>query len=202
MKLPIPSSTSRRVRRQTHHSGFTLPETVMALAILLFIVAGIMYAHLFGLRLFQINNNKLQVTQWGRLTIENLADQIHRSYGVQVGNKTPGGFTGFLPGETNQGNGLLIQPTANTNNYIVYFVDSTSQTFQRTDQAGNAIILADSVTNAVIFAAEDFRGNVLTNNQNNQLIHLTLEFYRPPTYLVDADFFKLESSIKQRVVPQ
>ena len=202
MTLQIPFSGFSRVRSQTPDQGFTLPEILIALTIFLFIIVGITYAHLFGLRMFQMTNTKLRVTQWARLTIENLTDQIHGSYNVQVGNKTPGGFTGFLPGETNQGTSLLIQPTENTNNYIVYFVNLADQTFQRTDQSGNAVILADSVTNTVAFSAEDFSGNVLTNNQNNQVIHLMLEFYHPPTYMESADYFKLETSMKQRVLPQ
>jgi prepilin-type N-terminal cleavage/methylation domain-containing protein len=202
MTLQIPFPVSNRARSQTLNQGFTLPEILIALTIFLFIIAGITYAHVFGLRLFQMTNTKLRVTQWARLTIENLTDQIHGGYNVQVGNKSPGGFTGFLPGETNQGTSLLIQPTADTNNYIVYFVNLADQTFQRTDQSGNTVILADSVTNTVVFFAEDFLGSVLTNTQNNQVIHLTLEFYHPPTYMESADYFKLETSIKQRVVPQ
>jgi prepilin-type N-terminal cleavage/methylation domain-containing protein len=202
MTLQVPFSGSSRTRTRTRYQGFTLPEILIALTIFLLVIAGITYAHVFGLRLFQMTNTKLRVTQWARLTIEKLTDQIHGSYSVQVGNKTPGGFTGFLPGETNQGTGLLIQPTGNTNNYIVYFVNLADQTFQRTDQSGNTVILADSVTNTVAFSAQDFSGNVFTNTQQNQVIHLTLEFYHPPTYMESADYFKLETSMKQRVLPE
>jgi prepilin-type N-terminal cleavage/methylation domain-containing protein len=181
--------------------GFTLPEIMIALTIFLLLIAGILSAHLFGLRMFQLNKTKLQVTQWARQTIENLTDQIHGCNNLQVGNYTSGtGFAGFLPGETNQGNALLIYPTANSTNCFIYFVNPTDQTFQRTDQSGNAVILANSVTNTLPFSVQDYSGNILTNN--NQMIHFTLEFYHPATYMEDADYYKLDTSIKQRVMVQ
>jgi prepilin-type N-terminal cleavage/methylation domain-containing protein len=195
-------SGSDCARPRKRGRGFTLPEVLITATLFLFVLGGVIFAHLFGLRLFQMTNTKLWVTQWARLTTESLADQIHGSYSVQVGNKTAGGFVGFLPGETNQGTSLLIQPTENPTNYIVYFVNVADQTFRRTDQSGNAAILADSITNTLAFSAQDFSGNVLTNRQNSQVIHLTLEFYHPPNYMERADYFKLETSMKQRVVPQ
>ena len=48
---------------------------------------------------------------------------------------------------------------------------------------------------------KDFLGNVLTNNSNSQVIHVALEFYQPAFFLQSADYYKLETSVKQRVVP-
>jgi hypothetical protein len=83
----------------------------------------------------------------------------------------------------------------------MYFVNLADQTFQRTDHPGNTVKLADSVTNTLPFSAQDFSGTVLTNNNNNQVIHLTLEFYQPARFMQDADYYKLETSVKQRIVP-
>jgi hypothetical protein len=121
---------------------------------------------------------------------------------VQIGNfTTNGGFAGLLDGETNQGNGLIIYQTTNTTNYILYYVNLADQTFRRADQSGNTVILADSVTNSLPFSAQDILGNLLTNSANNELINLTLEFYRPGSYLRAADYYKMETSVKPRVVP-
>jgi hypothetical protein len=105
-----------------------------------------------------------------------------------------------LDGETQQGNAIQLYPTANTNNYIIYFVNLADQTFRRTtNQTDTGVILADSVTNTLPFSAQDLSGTVLTNN-NNQVIHLILEFQQPAGFMQDADYYKLETSIKQRVV--
>ena len=127
-------------------------------------------------------------------------NQIHGCTSVYVGNMTNGGFTGFLPGETQQGNSLLIYQTADTNKYIIYFVNLADQTFRRTDQMGT-VILADSVTNTLAFSAQDLSGTVLTNINNNSAIHVMLEFYQPARFMQSADYYKLETSVKQRVVP-
>ena len=202
MKLQIPFPGSSRHRSQTLNKGFTLPEILTAMTVFLFVVGAIISANLFGLKMFQMTNTKLRVTQWARLTIGNLTDQIHDCNSVYVGNYTTNsGFVGFLVGETNQGNSLLIYPTADTNNYIMYFVNLADQTFRRTDQSSNSLVLADSVTNTLPFSAQDFSGTVLTNNNNNSVIHLILEFYHPESYMEGADYYKLETSVKQRVVP-
>jgi hypothetical protein len=109
----------------------------------------------------------------------------------------------LLDGETQQGNSLFIYPTTNTANYIVYFVNSSDETFRQTVAAPsgtNTVILADSVTNTIAFTAQDFSGNVLTNSQNNRVIHLTLEFYQPARFMVGADYYKIETSMTRRTL--
>jgi len=200
MKLPVPFPGSSRHRSPRLNEGFTLPEILIAMTVFLLVVGAILSANLFGLRIFQMTNTKLQVTQWSRQTIEILMNQIHGCNSVYVGNMTNGGFTGFLPGETQQGNSLLIYQTADTNKYIIYFVNLADQTFRRTDQMGT-VILADSVTNTLAFSAQDLSGTVLTNINNNSAIHVLLEFYQPARFMQNADYYKLETSVKQRVVP-
>jgi prepilin-type N-terminal cleavage/methylation domain-containing protein len=200
MKLQVPFSGSGRGRLPMLGKGFTLPEILIAMTIFLLMIVGIIFANLFGLKMFQMNETKLTVTQWSRETIGNITAEVHSCNSVLVGNVTNGDFEGLLNGETQQGTGLLIYPTTNPTNYIIYFVNPSDQTFRRTDQTGNAVILADSVTNTIIFTAQDLSGNVLTNNQNNQVIHLILEFYQPERFMQGADYYKLETSVKQRVV--
>jgi hypothetical protein len=62
------------------------------------------------------------------------------------------------------------------------------------------VILADSVTNTLPFSARDFSGNMLTNSQNNQVIHLTLEFHQPARFMQGADYYKLETSMTRRAL--
>jgi prepilin-type N-terminal cleavage/methylation domain-containing protein len=202
MKFQIPFPGSSRHRSQTLNKGFTLPEILIAMTIFLIVVGAVVSANLFGLRMFQMTNTKLVVTQWSRQTANKMAGEVRGCNSVQVGNYTTNSdFEGFLPGETQQGNALQIYPTTDTNNYIMYFVNLADQTFQRTDHPGNTVKLADSVTNTLPFSAQDFSGTVLTNNNNNQVIHLTLEFYQPARFMQDADYYKLETSVKQRIVP-
>jgi hypothetical protein len=199
MKLPFPRLSHSPAGEQ----GFTLAEVMIALTIFLLMIIGIISANLFGLSMFQMNQTKLNATRWSRETIEYMTDQIHTCNSLSIVNvDTNANGTGLLPGETQQGNGLQIFPTTNTDNYIIYFVNLSDQTFRlrrTTNQISNVVILADSITNTLPFSAQDLAGNILTNSQNNQVIHLTLEFYQPQLFLQDAVYYKVDTGIKQRI---
>jgi prepilin-type N-terminal cleavage/methylation domain-containing protein len=205
MKLKIPSSGSGCDGSPTPASGFTLPEILIAMTVLGLVVAGILAANLFGMRMVQTNETKLSATEWSRNTFGKITDQIHTCNSISILNvDTNDNFTGLLPGETQQGNALQIYPSTNTDSFTMYFVNLSDETFRRTvatPSGTNTVILADSVTNAIIFSAQDFSGNVLTNNQNNQVIHLTLDFYQPASYMQNSYYYQLETSVTLRNVP-
>ncbi len=183
--------------------GFTLPEILISIGIFLFIVAGVIAANFYGMRMFQNNQPRLNVSAWSRNTLGKMSEEIHACSGVSVGYLTNGQVLGFLDGETQQGVGLLIYPFANnTNNYIVYYINPADNTFRRaTDKTNSAVILIYSVTNLIVFDAENYSGGVLTNNLSNKVIHMKLEVNQPGSFMKDQSYYKLETSIKQRVVP-
>jgi prepilin-type N-terminal cleavage/methylation domain-containing protein len=182
--------------------GFTLPEILIAMTVFLLVVGGIISANLFGLKLFQVTEAKLNVTTWSRETVGKITAEVHACDTLWVGNiSTNGVFEGLLDGETQQGTALLIYPTADTNNFTIFFVNPSDETFRQTvatPSGNNTVILADSVTNTIAFSAQGFSGNVLTNNENNRVIHLTLEFNQPARFMVGADYYKLETSMTRR----
>ena len=207
MKLSVPSSGSSRGGSPTPNKGFTLPEILIAMTVFVLLLAGILSANLFGLRMFQVNATKLKATEWSRRTFGEITDKIHSCNTVSVGNMTTNSdFVGLLDGETQEGTAIEIQPTTNTASLIYYFVNSSDETFRRTVVAPggtNTVILADSVTNTIIFTAESLRdGNfqMLTNKQNNRVIHLKLEFYQPEHFMVGPDYYKLETSVTRRAL--
>jgi prepilin-type N-terminal cleavage/methylation domain-containing protein len=201
MKLTIPSSDSSRAGSSVSIQGFTLPEVLIAMTVFMFVLAGILSANLFGLKIFQFNQTKLSATEWSRRTFGKITDEIHACNSVSILNvDTNGNFTGLLPGEAQQGNALQIYPTTNTDIYTIYFVNLPDETFRRMESAPtgtNTFILADSVTNTIIFTAPDLPG---LTNQNNQLIHITLEFLQPQRYLQDASNYRLETSVTRRIL--
>jgi len=147
---------------------------------------------------------KLNVTEWSRKTFGKITDEIHAANSIVILNvDTNGNFTGLLDGEVQQGPGLQIYPTTNTASYSIYFVNPSDQTFRQTvgirGVSTNTITLADSVTNTMAFSAQDLSGNILTNNLNSRVIHLTLEFYQPERYQQGSYYYQLETSVKQRI---
>ena len=201
MKLEVPVPNSRRVASAAPEAAFTLPEMLIAITLFVLLVGGIVGANLFGLRLYQVTENKLNSTDKARKALGKMADEIHTCKTTWVGNVSNGVFAARLDGEVQTGAGLLIYPTTNTASFIMYFRNPSDQSFRRTTSApGTTTVLAQSITNSVIFCAEDHLGNVLTNNQNNRVIHLTLEFFQKQRQGVAADYYKLETSVTRRVL--
>ncbi len=182
-------------------AAFTLPELLIAVVAFLLLLGGILCANLFGLRMLQLTQAKLGATDEARKAVGALADDVRNCSAVWVGNVTDGVFVGHLDGEPQTGSSVLIYPTTNTTDFVIYFVNPTDQTFRRTaSAAGPTRILAHSITNTLIFRAEDLRGNVLTNNENNRVIHLCLEVLQSQPELPTADSYKLETSVARRTL--
>jgi hypothetical protein len=198
MKLSIPCRVPVR-------GGFTLAEILIAVAVFMLLLVGVIASNLFGLRMVQVNQNKLSATEWSRQTFGKITDEIHSCSAITIGNMdTNSDFVPLsVPGELQQGTAIQIQPSTNSTSLIYYFLNPGDQTFRRSVVAPggtNTLILADSVTNQMVFDAQDLSGQMLTNSQNNQVIHLTLDFYQPAQFTVSADNYKLETSATRRAV--
>jgi hypothetical protein len=179
--------------------AFSIPELMVALSVFTFVVVGIIFAHLYGLTMFRITSASITTTAAARQAAAELTEEIRTCNSALIGNVKNGEFVALLNGERQEGGGLAIYPTANPSNYVIYFVDPADQTFQRaTDQPESLVILAESVTNTVVFRAQNHLGQLQTNKLNNRVIHFNLEFYQPRRYKQVADYFKLESAVTRR----
>lgn len=201
MKLNLHSSELHASAPTRRHRAFTLPEIMVAMTVFGLLVGGIVIAHLFGLSMFRLTELKLNATEDARQTIARMADEIRSCKSTWIGQVKNGEFVALLDGEKQQGSGLLICPTTNTANYIIYFVNPSDRTFRRTtSQPGSASVVAESITNAVVFQARDHLGNVLTNNQNNRVMYVNLKFYQPRRHLQQADYYQLETAVTRRAL--
>jgi hypothetical protein len=147
------------------------------------------------MRWFQISQSKLLATDQAREAVGKMTDEIRGCNSTFVGSvSTNGIFTGRTNGESQVGSSLLIYPTTNTTNYILYFRNPTDQSLRRTSIAsGLTTVVAQTVTNTTLFQVQDFLGNVQTNNQGNRVIRCTLQFYQtapntpvPVSYTLDT----------------
>lgn len=189
------------LRRAGRTGGFTLAELLVAITVFVFVVGGVVFANLYGLSMFRITETTLNATDDTRQLIGRLANEVRTCRSTWVGRVNNGVFEAALDGEVQQGGALLIQPTTNSANYIIYFANAADQTFRRTTSSpGSAVIMAESLTNTIVFRAQDYLGNVLTNNQNNRVIHLDLEFYQPRRQLQLADHYQLETAVTRRAL--
>jgi Prokaryotic N-terminal methylation motif len=198
MRIPVPSSSSVP-RISAERGGFTLAELLVSITVFMFLVGGVLFGHLYGLSMFHITETTLNATEEVRKTFGKMTDEIRSCNSFKVGNVSNGVFSAMMDGEPQQGAGLAIFPTTNTTKYVIYFVNPADKSFRRTTSTpGSAVVVADSITNQLVFRAQDYSGTVLTNNRNNRVIHVNLEFYQPKRHRQIADYYKLETSVARR----
>jgi len=159
--------------------GFTLAEFGVSVALFLLVLLGVLYSHLFGMRAYELAKSKLGANGSVRSVISRLTDEIRSAAAVQVGT---GDLCTFAVATTNtpqQGNAIQIYPTDDTNRFIRYYLDPTQQKLRRiTDGSVASTVVASAVTNQVVFTAEDFSGQILTNHEDSRVIGFTLQFYQ------------------------
>jgi hypothetical protein len=183
-------------------AAFTLSEMMISMTIFLLLCLGIISATLFGMRWFQISQSKLLATDGAREAISKMTDEIRSCNSTYVGDvSTNGVFTGRTNGNPQIGTGLLIYPSTNASSYVLYFLNASDQTFRRTCTAsGLTTILAQTVTNTNIFQVTDFAGNVQTNNQDNRVIHCTLQFYQSAPNVPVPTSYTLDTAVTRRTL--
>lgn len=203
MRTPLRTSYAGRSRR----AAYTLAEIMVASALFSLVVLGSVGANIFGLRMYGITKAKLGASDEAREAVSRLVNEVRGAKIVRVGNGSLNSFTPIPMGQAQAGNSLQIFPTTNSTPFVRYYWDANDTRFKRTtDGAGSSIVVANFITNQIVFRAEDHLGNVLTNGQNNRVINLKLEFYQIQYPIVNIgpgglfDYYKLETRITRRVL--
>jgi prepilin-type N-terminal cleavage/methylation domain-containing protein len=205
---PAPSH-GRRLRSAASRA-FTLVEMMVTVFVFSFVIAGLVYVQIFGLRIYTLSATKLTATTGARQTLNKMRDQIRSAKIVLVGNYTAanGYFIQASNGTPQIGNAMALSYTNNSStNFLVYYLDTTLPTntmFCVTN--GVYTVMAKYITNYYCFDAEDHFGNVLSNYLNNPVIHIVMDFDQweyPIAFIgtngVNAyDFYELQTRVTRR----
>lgn len=199
-------------------AGFTLVETMVSLWIFIIIFVGVMVGlQVFGLRTYTLGATKLSAAACGLKVLDHIRDDIRQAKVVNVGTLTttsdPSTFTNPATGY-NTGSALQIYPTTNATAWTIYYLDTSTpgtnylKMASTTDGSTFSVptTLASYITNQIVFDAEDYQGNILTNNTDNRVIRMELDFYQweyPIGYVggIGAnayDFYRLTTKITLR----
>ncbi|HEX3857572.1 MAG TPA: hypothetical protein VHY30_09785 [Verrucomicrobiae bacterium] len=175
--------------RRMNISAFTLIEMMISVGIYLVIFIGVMIAiQIFALRIYTIAATKLTATADARKALNQIRDDIRQAKTLQVGNLlTPGDPTTFQAISGNNGaQGGALQIFQTTNSvvpYTTYYLDTSVPTnylrayMVDSNSAATTVTLVGYITNTIVFDAEDFQGNLVTNNLvNNQVYRMILQF--------------------------
>ena len=187
--------------------AFTLPEMMCTMAIFSLVLAGLVASQLYGLRMCQVTNPKLDSSEQARDALNHLMGDIRSARLIRIGTGSLNSFAEFGLDQAQRGNAIQVYLSLNTNNYVRYYLDSRDNKLKRTTNGTSSIeVLANAVTNSQVFTSEDFAGNVLTNNHANRIIGLKLEFYQiqypkmavgPGRYY---DYYQLHTRITRRTI--
>jgi hypothetical protein len=206
MKLPLPIRLASPCTPTTR-SAFTLAEIMTAMGLFSLVVIGVVYSQLFGMRMFNITSTRVSASDNARKVLNRVRDDVRSGKILYVGNGGDTGFTNIAGHGLRQGNALQIYPTTDTNVFIRYYMDTNSQCLKRTDSGTELVqVLAPYLTNQVAFVAEDFLGHTLTNDQNNRVIKMVLDFYQWEFPIAQAgagafyDSYRLQTRITRRTI--
>jgi prepilin-type N-terminal cleavage/methylation domain-containing protein len=228
------SSHSLVRRWRTLTRGFTLVEMVVATTVFTLVILATVALQIYALRVYTLASTKMIATADARMTMNDIRDRVREAREVYVGNYSALGnypsvdFSAVTNGGMQEGNALLIYPTTATNAFALIYLQSangTTTNLSTMDSRGNVIntnslvllvytnstlsvsnIIAGYITNEVVFDAENFEGAILSSNQNNYLVHLTLDFsqYEYPIALIGTnkfnayDYYQLNTVMTRR----
>src|SRR5208283_2018758 len=166
-------------RRRTGASAFTLAEMLCAVTVFGMVIAAMVATMIFGMRIYTLAATKLTATTGCREALNAIRDQIRQAKLVDIGicSAGPASFNSLALTNFQVGNALRLSLTNNwTNGYTLYYLDSSTTT-NYLMQCGvtnvgssvtlsylNTNILASYITNSDIFAAENYQGQILTND--------------------------------------
>jgi prepilin-type N-terminal cleavage/methylation domain-containing protein len=188
--------------------GFTLTEIMMTMAIFGMVVVGLLSLHIFGIKLNAMVDVKLQATEDSRRALGKLVADIHSAGIVRVGTGDATGFTEAGFNTAQQGNAIQVYPVkTNTTKFVRYYLDTTDNQLMRIDSAATTpTFVSGWVTNSIIFSSEDFSGNVLSNNLNNRVIGIDMEFYKLDNPMISFghgsyyDYYRLQTKVTRRAL--
>lgn len=158
----------------------TLTEVMVSMAVFMLTMAGVIYAHLTGLRMNEIVKAKLGASDEARRAISKLVSEIRTADNIRIGTGSVNSFTEALPNTPQQGNAIEIYPNRTiTNVFTRYFWDPADTRLKRAESGGSTAVLvvANSINNQMVFTSENFDGAIWNDKVNNRVIGLTLDFY-------------------------
>lgn len=163
--------------------AFTLTELSIASTIFMLVVAGVVTANIFGLRMLEFTEPKQQAARRAQELINELSDDINTAWLVEVGNVAVSTFEAVGRNSPKEGNALKIIPDGDDPGYfVVYYKDANSDELLRyTSTAPEATVVAWGVTNYIVFAGEAYnheedQWRILESNRTSMGLRVLLQF--------------------------
>jgi hypothetical protein len=160
-----------------HILGYTLVEIMVAMGVFSLAMIGMVYSHMYGLKMNELVQSKLGASDMSRRGFNVLENDIRSAKVWAIGNGSATQFTPIANGSQQQGTAIKLQTTTDTNSYTIYYFDtSNAQLRRRTSGVTGTTLIANYLTNAMYFRAELPTGQTMTNLSHKGVINCNMEF--------------------------
>lgn len=156
-------------------AGFTLPEVMVAMTLFLMVLAAVVTSNLFGVRMLEVTQPKLDAEVQARRLVARLVEEVRSVSNARVGMGDESTFSPFASGVLRSGNALQLWET-NAAVFVRYYRDAASEQLMRVTNGGWPEVIIGGVTNEQVFTAEDFEGVTQTEDPEAVVIGVTLHF--------------------------
>ncbi len=187
--------------------AFTLVECLVTMVTVMMVIGAITTAYLYALRIVEFTKPKLGASDEARTAISLLTEEVRGARLVKIGHGSVSTFNEVNFNARQEGSALQLYPTTNYNLFIRYFWDSNDKKLKRTTNGmTSTYVVANAVSNQMVFSAQNYLGEVLTNNFNNRVIAMELRFYQIQFPITDIgpgnyyDFYQLRAKITRRTL--
>lgn len=194
-------------RSRLAEAGYTVMEILVTMLTVVMVGGATIGAYVYGLRMVQYTKPKLSASDEARKAISLLTEEIRSARRVDIGTGSLSSFTAVAPFQLQVGSALRVFPTTNYNQFIKYYWDANEKKLMRTTNGTSASsVVANSVSNALVFKGENHLGQVLTNDFNNRVISMDLQFYQiqfPETPIGTGryyDYYQLQAKMTRRTL--
>lgn len=184
--------------------GMTLVEIMIAMTVFSFVMIGLIYTHIYGLKLNQLVQSKLGANDQSRRACGEMCNDIRTAKGWAIGNGNDTSFTAINSGSQQKGNALKLYPTTtnnfviNSNIFVIYYFNTSAGKLWRRENNSAIELVARDLTNNMFFQAENYLGDIQTTPTYRATIRTRLEFaqYQYPLTRVGNgylyDYYKME----------
>jgi hypothetical protein len=154
-----------------------MPALLVSVAIFLIVIAGILSAHLFGIRMMQVVEANHGMDQTTQAALRRLDAELRSAAAVRVGTGDEWRFQELDSDTLQAGNALEIRPKDSPEQVIRYFHDRREKTLIRTEPGNpKPQTIARHVVNPEVFTVEDHTGTILSNAPTRHIVGVRLSF--------------------------
>jgi prepilin-type N-terminal cleavage/methylation domain-containing protein len=162
-----------RVRLLREERGFTLPEMLVTMVMMVIVLFALYSIFDMSLRVFSFGNDKTEAVENARLGLEKMEREIRAAYPYDKINGTTTLLSSWTANQITFGNDLNGSRVVDSNEVITYRRNAGTPTILERENGGSAQPVVEHV-DGLTFEYLDKYGATATSESNVTVVHITL----------------------------